>query len=226
MNKYLAVLFTLFFFSCSGNAAELTNAGPGQRRAQSTDLPSPTEWRQMYFVAITRKKPSEIDLSQELMTKLVSEIEVRSAIYTGAALEPQYLINAKGVTAWIAMWVFITHGNPDLVKSLGTGPGAAWVRPAFMNSAFGAHINWPEKMLRSHNLDVTGHKLVAIPFLVPKNGPALRKLPRSVKTPDGSLEVFGFHEFDEKNPESLLKEFEAIAHSIRKERVDLSGVKP
>lgn len=179
----------------------------------------------MYFIALTKKKPSEIDLSQELMSSLLSTINVRSAIYTGAALEPKYLINSKGVTVWIAMWVFIRHANSELLKSLGAGPGFAWVLPARMNNAFGNHINWPEKMLRSHNFDIKGYQLVAIPFLVPVNAPAFKPLSQSLKAPDGSLEVLAFHEFDEKNPESLLIKYEAVANAIPDERRDLPSAR-
>jgi hypothetical protein len=224
MIRRLALLFTLTFISAFANAAGMDNSHPQEARSQPINFSSATAWREMYFIAITRKKPSEIDLSQELMSGLLSSINARSVIYTGAAIEPQYLINAKGTTAWIGMWAFITSANPALLKSLGTGPGFAWVNPAFMNKAFGNHVNWPEKMLRSHDLDVKGYKLVAIPFLLPKTEMALKTMTQSVKAPDGSVEVFGFHEFDENNPEALLVAHEMTARFIKKERPDL--VKP
>jgi hypothetical protein len=180
----------------------------------------------MYFIAITKKKPSEISLSQEAMSSLLGAINARSAIYTGAAIEPKYLINTKGVTTWIAMFAFISSNNPNLVKAIGTGPGAAWVPPDWMNSAFGNHINWPDRMLRDHNLDVKGYKLVAIPFLVPNNAAALKNLSLSIKAPDDSLEVLGFHEFDEKNPKALLGEFVMVADSLRNDRRVIPAVKP
>ena len=221
MIKRLALLFTLIFISGLTNAAGMDNSRSQGEHSQPTNFSSATAWRGMYFIAITRKKSSEIDLSQELMSGLLSSINVRSAIYTGAAIEPQYLINAKGTTVWIGMWAFIASANPELLKSLGNGPGLAWVTPAWVNKAFGNHINWPEKMLRVHNLDVKDYKLVAIPFLLPKNEIALKNMTQSVKAPDGSVEVFGFHEFDETNPEALLVAHEMIARFIKKERPDL-----
>jgi hypothetical protein len=221
MTKYLALLFTAIFFSCAGNAAGVENARPQGAHSQPTSFASATAWRHMYFIAITRKKPSEIDSSQELMSGLLSSINAGSAIYTGAAIEPQYLMNAKGTTAWIGMWAFIRSANPDLLTSLGSGPGLAWVTPAWMNKAFGTHVNWPEKMLRSHDLALKGYKLVTIPFLVPKNGTALKNMAQSAKAPDGSMEVFGFHEFDENKPEALLVAHEQVLNFIKKERPDL-----
>jgi hypothetical protein len=221
MIRRLALLFTLTLISGLANAAGMDNSHPQDAHSQPTDFSSATAWREMYFIAITRKKPSEIDLSQELMSGLLSSINARSVIYTGAAIEPQYLINAKGTTAWIGMWAFMRSANPALLTSLGMGPGFAWVNPAFMNKAFGNHVNWPEKMLRSHDLDVKGYKLVAIPFLLPKNATALKNMTQSVKAPDGSVEVFGFHEFDETNPEALLVAHEMTARFIKKERPDL-----
>ena len=221
MIKRLALLFTLIFISAFANAAGMDDSRSQGEHSQPTNFSSATAWRHMYFIAVTTKKPSEIDLSQELMSGLLSSINARSAIYTGAAIEPQYLINAKGTTAWIGMWAFIARANPELLKSLGQGSGLAWVTPAWMNKAFGNHINWPEKMLRSHNLDVKDYKLVAIPFSLPKNEIALKNMTQSVKAPDGSVEVFGFHEFDETNPEALLVAHEMIARFIKKERPDL-----
>jgi hypothetical protein len=221
MLKRLILLFTLTFISGLTTAAGMDNSRSQGEQSQPINFSSATAWRGMYFIAVTRKKPSEIDLSQELMSGLLSSINARSAIYTGAAIEPQYLINAKGTTVWIGMWAFITSANPALLKSLGKGPGLAWVTPAWMNKAFGNHINWPEKMLRSHNLDLKGYKLVAIPFLIPKNETGLKNMTQSVKAPDGSVEVFGNHEFDENNPEALLVEHEMVARFIKKARPDL-----
>ncbi|UGQ45891.1 hypothetical protein [Massilia endophytica] len=218
--KRLALLFTLAFISGLTQAAGMDTHSQ-REHSQPTNFSSATAWRGMYFIAVTKKKPGEIDLSQELMSGLLSSINARSAIYTGAAIEPQYLINAKGTTAWIGMWAFITHANPELLKSLGNGPGLAWVTPAWMNKAFGNHINWPEKMLRSHKLELRDYKLVAIPFLLPNNGLALKNMTQSIKAPDGSVEVFGFHEFDETNPEALLVAHERVARFIEKERPDL-----
>ena len=215
MTKRFALLFAAMFLACTGNAADVKNASPQEERAQAKNFASAAAWKWMYFVAVTNKKPSDIDLSQELMSGLLSSVNARSAIYTGAAIEPQYLINAKGTTAWIAMFASIAMTNKSLLTSLGKGPGYAWIAPAWMNQAFGNHVNWPQKMLRSHDLELKGYKMVAIPFVVPDNGVPLKNMVQSAKAPDGSVEVFGFHEFDESNPEGLLVEHEKIAAFIK-----------
>lgn len=221
MTRTLALLFASMFFSCFSHAADMNTTPSQGQGSPATNFSSATAWRGMYFVAVTRKKPSDIDLPQELMSGLLSSINARSAVYTGAAIEPQYLINAKGTTAWIAMWASIAAANPALLQSLGKGPGLAWVSPAWMNKAFGQHVNWPEKMLRAHNLALGEYKLVAIPFLVPDKGMALKDMARSARMRDGSLEVFGFYEFNENNPEALLVSFETLVNFIKKERPDL-----
>lgn len=124
------------------------------------------------------------------------------------------------------MYTLVASSNSESLKSLSSGAGLLFVPNAFLNGAFGNHINWPEKMLKSHNLDLQGYNLIAIPFIVSNSVTNMKKMSQSLKAPDGSLEIFGFHEFSEKNPEALLIEYESLVSFIKKERPDLVSVKP
>ncbi len=221
MKLTLPLFLALALFAGASNASGQRNGNMMTEAQKMANYSSATAWKGMYFIAITKKKPGEIDLSPAAMNSLLSTVNAKSAIYTGATVEPKYLINAKGVTSWIAMWAYINHANPEILKSLGTGQGLALVPTPWVNSAFGSHVNWPAKMLHAHNLELKGYTFVAIPFLIPHNAPALKKLSQSIKAPDGSLEVFGFDEFNEKNPEALLIAYEEIGDFIRRKRPDI-----
>lgn len=226
MNNYFIITLILLCFSLQVKALpDKTTSSQGVKSEMSTII-SATEWKHMYFVAITKKKPSEIDLSQRQIAGLLSMVNVSSGISTGAAIDPKYLINAKGTTVWLAMYALAASSNSESIKSLSSDAGLLFVPNAFLNGAFGDHINWPEKMLKSHNLDLQGYNLIAIPFIVYNSVTNMKKMSQSLKTPDGSLEIFGFHEFSERSPEALLIEYESLVSFIKKERPDLISVKP
>jgi hypothetical protein len=83
MNKFLALAFCLTFACSASIAAGLKNTSSNGGNPPATDFTSPTAWRGIYFIAITKKKPGEIRLSQETMSSLLGAINARSAIYTG-----------------------------------------------------------------------------------------------------------------------------------------------
>jgi hypothetical protein len=217
MNKYLIAFLALICFSFEAHAAPEKNTSKHGGNPQMNTAISARDWKHMYFLAITKKKPSEINLSQELMSRLLSMINVHSGISTGAAIEPKFLMNAKGTTVWLAMYALIASSNPESLKSLSADEGLLYIPSTFLNGAFGVHINWPEKMLQSHNLTLKDYNLIVIPFIVSNSVTNMKNMSQSLKAPDGSLQVFGFHEFNENSPEALLVEYETIVNFIIKE---------
>lgn len=183
---------------------------------------SAKKWKHMYFVAITKHNPSEISLSQQQIGGLLSLMNVSSAISTGAVVEPQYLINQKGITVWLMMYTLLAATHEESLTALESEGGLLHLPSSLIQDIFGTHIHWPEEILSAHPFNLPGYCLVLIPFLVPATVTHMKNLPHSLKAPDGSLEIFLFSEFDEHNPEALLVECESIVDFIQKERPDIT----
>jgi len=211
--KSLVFLISIFF--SAGSIAQ------GNKEIMSQQ-PSATEWKQMYFYAITKKAPSEINLPQNLVASLLGMVGVKSAISTGEAIDPRYIINEKGTTTWLAMYALIATQNPEALTALKENGGLLHVPSPFLNSSFKTHINWPETIISKYNLKLENYNLITIPFLIPEGSGSLTKLSQSMKAPDGSMEIFGFEEFRENKPEHLLGVFNYIINFINENRPDVT----
>ena len=172
---------------------------------------SATEWKHMYFAGISKLPVNQINLNEAQMSGILSMINLNAVISSGTAIEPQYLINQKGTTPWLAMYALVQVNN---------GKSRIHVPSKFIHGAFGEHINWPKEMLAKYDLTLGEYQTFAIPFLVHKDVTEIGSLTQSMKAPDGSLEIFGVHELVEGNPEGLLKEFADLASFIKEKRTD------
>ena len=181
---------------------------------------SATEWRHMYFAGISKRPIQEINLTEVQMSGLLSLIGFKAVISNGAAIEPQYLINSKGATPWVAMYAFVLINDPEALTLIANGKLRAHVPPDFIRGAFGAHINWPRKIIEKYDLVIGEYHLFAIPFLVHNSVNQMGGLNQSMKAPDGSLEIFGVYEFNESNPEGSLKELSELASFIKENRAN------
>ena len=181
---------------------------------------SATEWRHMYFAGVSKQPVNQIDLSEGQISGLLSLINTTAAISSGTAIEPQYLINSKGTTPWLAMYALVHIQDPEALSLVASGKSRIYVPSKFIRSAFGDHINWPRAMLKKYDLSLGQYHVFAIPFLVHRDSPPIGTLSRSMKAPDGSLEIFGVHELLDGNPERLLKEFAELASFIKTNRAD------
>lgn len=182
---------------------------------------SATEWRHLYFYGISKQSPELIDLPKDMVLSLLSMQKMDSALSTGALVEPEYLFNTKGVSAWLAMYALVSMKDESALESLKTEGGALYLPSQYIHNALGKNSAWPKEMLARHELKLKGYHLFVLPFLVPSKSASYSKMVQSLKSPDGSLEIMGITEFDEKNPERLLVEFELLIKFIRKERKDL-----
>ncbi|MCH8497052.1 MAG: hypothetical protein LAT63_01120 [Marinobacter sp.] len=181
---------------------------------------SATEWRHMYFAGVTRLPVNEINLTDAQMGGLLSMVGLNAVVASGAAIEPQYLINQKGTTPWLAMHVLLHVKNPDALDHVASGRLRAHIPPDSIRGAFGTHINWPAELLDKYDLGLGEYRLFSIPFLVHSSVPQIGSLTESMKAPDGSLEVFGLYEFDAGDPEGLLKDLSELANFIKTNRAD------
>lgn len=181
---------------------------------------SATEWRHMYFAGISKCSIQEINLTEVQVSGLLSIIDLNAVISSGAAIEPQYLINSKGTTPWMAMYAFVLINDSEALALIASGKLRVHVPPDFIRGAFGAHINWPKKIIEKYDLVMGAYRLFTIPFLVHNSANQMGRLSQSMKAPDGSLEIFGIYEFNESNPEGSLKELSELASFIKEYRPD------
>lgn len=178
------------------------------------------EWRHMYFAGISNRRINEVNLTEAQVSGLLSMVNVTAAISSGTAIEPQYLINTKGTTPWLAMYALVQAKDPTALSLIAKGKSRIHVPPSVIRGAFGEHINWPKEMLEQYDLSLGEYHLFAIPFLLHNSVGEVGNLSQSMKAPDGSLEVFNVNEFTEENPEGLLKVFSELTAFIKENRMD------
>lgn len=181
---------------------------------------SATEWRHLYFAGVSKQPIDEINLTEAQVSGLLSMVDLNAAISSGTAIEPQYLINRKGTTPWLAMYALVHVNDPEALGLIANGKSRIHVPPNFIRGAFGTHINWPKEILKKYDLTVGEYRVFAIPFLVHKSVSKIGSFTQSMKAPDDSLEIFGVHELIEGDPEGLLKEFSELAAFIKEKRAD------
>lgn len=186
---------------------------------------SVTEWRQMYFLGISKHDPSSLNLTEGQIRGLLSMVKVGPAVSTGAAIEPLFLMNTKGVTPWLALYTLIYTKKPDALGVIARGESAINIPGGYLNGLFKNHVHWPKNLISKYNLELEGYKPFIIPFMLHKDSPPVGSFSQSMKAPDGSLEIFGIHEFNESKPESLLAEVEGIIEFIREKRPDVTAAK-
>jgi fimbrial chaperone protein len=182
---------------------------------------SASDWKYLYFYGISKSAPELADLPQQMVASLLSMQKIDSALSTGALVEPEYLFNAKGVGAWLAMYALVSLKNEAALNSLKSEGGVLFVPSQYVHNALGKNNNWPKDMLARHEITLKGYHLFVLPIVVPSNKSSYTKMSQSLKSPDGKLEIMGIAEFDEKKPEGLLVEIAENIKFIKKERSDL-----
>lgn len=88
---------------------------------------------------------------------------------------------------------------------------------------FANHINWPTELLAQYSINLEGFNVFILPFMVPKGAQYNLSLAQSMKTPDGSLEIFGVNKFNEAEPEQLLHNIQSTLEFIKDNRPDITG---
>ncbi len=162
-------------------------------------------WRQFYFIGISRNEPSSVSLYQDQLQALFEVANAPAVISCSALLDPRLIINQKGSTVWTALFVMPYMNDRLALEATARGKSSLQISPVSMRSAFGGHVNWPEPILTKHPIELKSGYLFILPFLMYRELPAPTAFSRSVKTPDGSVEVLRFEEFDDSNPEGMMK---------------------
>ena len=187
---------------------------------------SASEWRHLYFTGISRVPPQDISLSIEQMQALLSMVNAPAAISCPRAIDPQYLINEKGTTPWLALYALLATRDPQALTAVAEGQSAIQVPAEFLAGTFHSHVNWPAEMLARYDLNLDGFYLFAIPFLLHRDAPAVTDLSQSAKSPDGQLEIFNIQEFRDEFPEQCLLEFGMLVKFIQSKRPDIVAAQP
>lgn len=214
LNRIIAIFVSAIFISTVAQGKEVTD---------KTEIgSSATEWRHMYFIGISKGSPNEIDLSEGQVQGLLSMVNVGPAISNGAAIKPEYLINSKGTTPWLAMFALVHAKQPSALPIIAEGKSGIHIPTQFISGTFNSHNNWPPEMLAKYDMKLEGYNTFVIPFLIHSSANPVSNLSQSMKAPDGSLEIFNVNEFSEKSPEELLDKISDIVKFIKENRPDIA----
>ncbi len=214
----ITLLISAIGFMPSSVAKEKTIMEQSKEIGQSA-----TEWKNMYFLGISKDDPGSLNLSEGQIRGLLSMVKVGPAVSTGAAIEPSFLMNTKGVTPWLALYALIYTKKPEALGVIARGESAINIPGSYLNGLFENYIHWPKSVISKYNLKLQGYKPFIIPFMLHEDSPPVGSFSQSMKAPDGSLEIFGIHEFVESNPEGLLAEVEGIIEFIKERRPNVTS---
>ena len=189
------------------------------------------EWEPWYFFGYSDKQPSEIELHPEDVRSFFSAAGIDSGLSWLAPIDPRYLVNPEGTTAWHALFLYALWKDEDeallnqeeALLAAFDGRKLALAPAASLRSSFSSHVNWPKQTLRNYDLGLDLGFPFVIPFLVPLPAPKPRPLKSSLGSHGGDLVVHGVERFDENDPEHLLASFQELKRAIAPKRVDLLG---
>lgn len=78
---------------------------------KSQQLENIIDWKHLYFIGITKQPLQEVGLDANKINAIISMLNIQASISTGALLDPEFIINAKGTTPWIAIHVLLIAQN-------------------------------------------------------------------------------------------------------------------
>jgi hypothetical protein len=179
---------------------------------------SADEWSYWCFIGFAPVSANEIDdFRPELVQSLFSMVEAQAVVGTVSPLDPRYLINHKGVTAWHALYVLALINDREGLEAVSEGRAMLLV-PGYLRTNYSSHVNWPEQLLNRFRLEPRGSHPFVLPFILHNSAPRPQQLQRSLRAPDGALEIWGVAEFDVSEPAKLLWEVQRLAEHIDRER--------
>jgi hypothetical protein len=176
----------------------------------ATSCEKAEDWKHFYFWGISANKPSALSFPVEQLQALLGAVKADCAITSLAALDPRHLINHKGTTAWILLFVHALMNDKEGLAAVANGRSGLFTSAATVHGAFGSHVNWPESLLRKYEFDFGERWPFVIPFIRHREASAPMQMVQSLRSPDGALEVMGVAEFSEQEPEALLALFHAF----------------
>lgn len=180
-------------------------------------------WKHYYFLGITRGELDSINLNYQQISGLLNMIGVNSFIATGLAVDPIYAINwiqETIATPWLNMYAVLAHYQSDIINVAYQEKKPLFLTEEWSRGLFSKNSGWPESLTKKHDYRLNGYQMFILPFLVPDHT-ELVDLTQSMKTPDGSIELFWFSYFDTTNPERLLSDLVSLKSFILEQRQEL-----
>jgi len=180
------------------------------QESEMNSIESAVGWRHFYFYGLSKTDPSSVELDAQALMGLFSATDAPPAIVSLALIDPKYVINQKGLTAWLFLYLKARVPDSDTLKYVASGKGFSFVSADEMRAVFGSHINWPKEVLGRHPYDFSPRRPFVLPFILPNSATPPRSLSQSLISPDGSFEIFGVAELDPQDPEKLLEIFSSL----------------
>ena len=165
------------------------------------------DWKHYYFWGISAKRPAKLYISAEQVRALLSAIQADCAIASLAALEPKHLINHKGTTVWILLFVYALMNDKEGLAAVSAGTSSLFLPANIVHGAFTSQVNWPAQLLDRYSFDFGDHWAFVIPFVRHRESPEPVQTSQSLRSPDGAMEIMGIAELNEQRPEALLDQF-------------------
>jgi len=166
-----------------------------------------TAWNHFYLWGISSKPVAEVEFRPEQLKALLGMVGVDAAVVSLAAFEPRYLINQKGTTAWMLLFIFALMNDREGLEAVANGKAAIYMPAKRLQQDFNSHVAWPAPLLEKFPFSFGESSPFVIPFVRFGGAGAPRPMPQSLKSPDGAIEIMGVEEFDERRPDALLALF-------------------
>ena len=165
------------------------------------------DWKHYYFWGISATRPAELQFSAEQIQALLSAVRADCSIASLAALEPKHVINHKGTTAWILLYVYALVNDKEGLAAVSAGTSSLFLPADIVHGSFTSHVNWPAQLLDSYGFDFGEHWAFVIPFVRHRESPEPVQMSQSLRSPDGAMEIMGIAQLNEQKPEALLAQF-------------------
>jgi hypothetical protein len=202
--RILALTLLIFVFHPS-------KAQPSKMNA----IDSAAGWRHVYLYGLAKTDPANIQLDSKSLIELFSSTGVSPAIASLALIDPKLVINSKGLTAWLFLFVKARVSDSGTLEYVAAGRGFSFVPAEEVRGVFGSHVNWPKDLLESYSFKFPSKRPFVLPFILPRYASMPPELSQSLVSSDGNFEVFGVAEFEEQRPEKLLAIFSALSKDAR-----------
>jgi hypothetical protein len=183
-------------------------------KMEGSNFESFSSWRQWFFIGVSIDEPASLTLDQGQLQSLFSVTNSAAVLSSGAPIDPRFIINQKGATVWTLLFVLTLMNDKAGLEAVANGKCGLQIPPSSIRDVFRDHVNWPDSILKRYPVGLKSGHFFILPFLRHKDLTAPIPLSRSVKTPGGEIEILVIKEFDDADPESLMRSIHEICSAI------------
>lgn len=174
-----------------------------------------TDFKDYYFIGTSHAPAAQMSLNPSQIQGLMTVIQAPAAIVSCLPVDPLLAINAKGFTAWQLMFALVKLKNPEDIDRLAKQETSIYIPRPMLEGGVGNFNKWPTELLEKFDFSLDSAHLFILPFSIHTSASEPRNLTESLKSPDGSLEILGLHEFSHDHPSRLLAIAENVAKFVR-----------